>query len=171
MTRVYKALALNHSFTCSAAHIIGPHGASLQSCPPLPLSICFCFSFSLFFCCPVSFSGLTTAAGGDPPITFDLPLGFNNIFDRIQAFSFLHPFFPLLLFLFTYILLVAARSAPSIVMRWSATYVRPVKACETTCPNISSANWTLGIFPGTDDIYNSCWGVRAVSMCQAIEKM
>ncbi len=137
--------------------------------PPLSLSpSLYLFSFSLFFCCSVSFSGLTTAAGGDPPITFDLPLGFNNIFDRIQAFSFLHPFFPVLLFFFTYFLLVAARSAPSIVMRWSATYVRPVK---TTCPNISSANWTLGIFPGADDIYNSCWGVRAVSTCQAIEEM
>lgn len=131
------------------------------------------FSFSLYSFVVLSlFSGLTTAAGGDPPITFDLPLGFDNIFDRIQAFFFLRPFFPvLLLFFFTYFLLVAAHSASSIVVRWSATYVRPVKACETTCPNISSANWTLGIFLGADDIYNSCWGVRAVSTCQAIEEM
>ncbi len=143
---------------------------------PVPLSLSpslYLFSFSLYSFVVLSLSPVSRLLREETlpsPLIFPLVSIIFLTGFRLSLFFVL--FFPvLLLFLFTYFLLVAARSAPSIVMRWSATYVRPVKACETTCPNISSANWTLGIFPGADDIYNSCWGVRAVSTCQAIEEM
>ncbi len=144
-------------------------GLLYNPAPPslsLHLSICFPFLYSFVVLSLSPVSRLLREETLPSPLIFPLVSIIFLTGFRLSLFFTL--FFPVLLFFFTYFLLVAARSAPSIVMRWSATYVRPVK---TTCPNISSANWTLGIFPGADDIYNSCWGVRAVSTCQAIEEM
>lgn len=95
--------------------------------------------------------------------TFSIYLSLALLFVCSFCLSFIRPIFHLLtgaLHIFLWFTCKGRqREAPS-----------PVILCETTCPNISSENWTLG-FREPKMIYNSWWGLGEVSMCQEVEEM